>query len=109
MQPFINTSTQAIGTYASKAISAKAKSDPSIANLAIGEPEFGPPDHLAEAIQALHLNYPALINAVKAYEQSRGLRELRCAISQWYLSRYNYRVDPDTDFSLLMVAWKRSH
>jgi aspartate/methionine/tyrosine aminotransferase len=97
MQPFINTTTQTVGAYASKTISGRAKSDPSIANLAIGEPDFGPPEHLAETIRAHHLNYPSFMNAVKGYEQSRGLRELRCAISQWYLSRYNYRVDPDTE------------
>lgn len=83
--------------YASKAISGRAKSDPAIANLAIGEPDFGPPEHLADTIAAHNLTYGSFVHAVKEYEQSRGLRELRCAISQWYLSRYNYRVDPDTE------------
>ena len=55
MQPFINTSTGSIGDYASKAISSRAKSDQAIANLAIGEPDFGPPEHLEEAIAAHHL------------------------------------------------------
>jgi len=96
MQPFINTSTESVGIYASKAISARAKSDPTIANLAIGEPEFGPPEHLADTVRQ-QLTYGSFINAVKGYEQSRGLRELRCAISAWYLNRYGYQVDPDTE------------
>lgn len=96
-KPFINTSTGSLGVYTSKAISTRAKSDRTIANLAIGEPEFGPPEHLAEAIPKHHLTYNAFTHAVKAYEQSRGLRELRSAISQWYLRRYNYRVDPDSE------------
>jgi aspartate/methionine/tyrosine aminotransferase len=97
MQPFINTNAQSVSVYASKVISGRAKSDATISNLAIGEPDFGPPEHLADTIRAQHLTYGSFINAVKQYEQSRGLRELRCAISQWYLSRYNYRVDPDTE------------
>lgn len=97
MQPFISTSAQSLGIYASKAISRRAKSDASIANLAIGEPDFGPPEHLADTIRVQHLTNESFMHAVKEYEQSRGLRELRCAISQWYLSRYNYRVDPDTE------------
>jgi aspartate/methionine/tyrosine aminotransferase len=97
MQPFINTSTESVAVYASKAVSGRAKSDASIANLAIGEPDFGPPEHLADTIHAQHLTYGSFLHAVKEYEQSRGLRELRHAISQWYLSRYNYRVDPDTE------------
>jgi aminotransferase len=97
MQPFINTSAQSLGVYASKALSGRAKSDATIANLAIGEPDFGPPEHLADTIRAQHLTYGSFIHAVKEYEQSRGLPELRYAISQWYLSRYNYRVNPDTE------------
>jgi len=97
LQPFINTSTESVGIYTSKAISARAKSDATIANLAIGEPDFGPPEHLADTIRVQHLTYGTFTHAVKAYEQSRGLRELRCAISQWYLRRYNYQVDPDTE------------
>ena len=97
MQPFINTGAKSMAAYASKAISGRAKSDPTIANLAIGEPEFGPPEHLADTIRAHHLRYESFKPAVKAYEQSRGLRELRCAISQWYLTRYNCKVDPDTE------------
>ncbi len=97
LQPFLNTSTESIGIYASKAISARAKSDVTIANLAIGEPAFGPPEQLAEAIRDHNLTYGMFTKAVKAYEQSRGLRELRYAISDWYRTRYNYQVDPDTE------------
>src|SRR5690349_5244307 len=97
LKPFMNTSTESVAIYASKAISARAKSDPTIANLAFGEPEFGPPEQLAGAIRDTHLTYGAFTHAVKGYEQSRGLRELRSAISQWYHRRYNYRVDPETE------------
>ncbi len=96
-QPFLNTSTESIALYASKAISGRAKSDLTIANLAIGEPDFGPPEHLADEIRNQQLTYGKFSKAVKAYEQSRGLPELRYAIADWYLRRYNYRVDPDTE------------
>jgi aspartate/methionine/tyrosine aminotransferase len=97
MKPFMNSRTQSLGAYASKAISMRAKSDPDVVNLAIGEPDFGPPEHLVEAIQAHHLSYSAFLNGVKQYETSRGLRELRHAIAEWYLARYDFQVDPDTE------------
>ena len=97
MQPFINSTAEALGVYASKAIATRAKSDPEVINLAIGEPEFGPPEHLVERIQAEHLNYPSFLNGVKEYETSRGLRELRYAIAEWYLARYNFQIDPETE------------
>lgn len=95
-QPAISTSTTSVPVYTSKAISARVKSDPRIANLAFGEPDFGPPEHLAESI-AKNLAYSAFLGAAKRYEESRGLEQLRVAISEWYLRRYGYRVDPDSE------------
>jgi aminotransferase len=93
----IPTLTQeTIPVYTSKFIANLAKADSRIANLAIGEPEFGPPEQLQREIEDL-LSYKHFLRAVKSYEISRGLLSLRQAISDWYLRRYGLSVDPDTE------------
>jgi aspartate/methionine/tyrosine aminotransferase len=87
----------ALPVYTSKAIAAQAKADPTIANLAIGEPEFGPPEHLRTSMEANDLTFSSLIHAVKCYETSRGMAGLRHAIADWYRSRYGLIVDPETE------------
>jgi aspartate/methionine/tyrosine aminotransferase len=88
--------SDSIPVYASKWISERAKADPSIANLAIGEPDFGPPEHLMGRLDSL-LSYHSFRKAVKSYEISKGLLSLREAISEWYMRRYGLRVDPSTE------------
>jgi len=96
-KPFVSDVLRSLPTYTSKAISAAAKADPTIVNLAIGEPEFGPPQHLLSAIQETCLNLDSFTASVKSYEQSRGMPSLRRAVSDWYLRRYGLEIDPETE------------
>lgn len=80
--------------YASKAISLKAKADPSIANLSFGEPVFGPPEHLLQDIEQQDLSLSAFMDASKRYEDPRGSLALRQAIAAWYLEHYGLKLDP---------------
>jgi aspartate/methionine/tyrosine aminotransferase len=96
MKP-INSTLQAFAPYASKAISQRAKADPAILDLSIGEPEFGPPSHLLDAIDAEDLSLPAFLASVKTYQQSRGSARLRRAIAGWYRRRYGIDVDPERE------------
>ncbi|WP_300632045.1 phosphonopyruvate decarboxylase [Pseudomonas sp.] len=83
--------------YASKAISLKAKADPSIANLSFGEPVFGPPEHLLQAIEEQDLSLSAFMDGSKRYEDPRGSLALRQAIAAWYRDRYDLNFDPERE------------
>lgn len=93
----LNTTLQAMEIYASKAISARAKRDPSIVGLSFGEPEFGPPEHLKPAITQEDLSLDAFLDSCKRYEDARGAPALRRAIAGWYRERYGMQVDPETE------------
>jgi phosphonopyruvate decarboxylase len=93
----INTGLQAMEIYASKAISARAKRDPSIVGLSFGEPEFGPPEHLKQGIAAEDLSLEAFLDSCKRYEDPRGSLALREAIAAWYRERHGLAVDPQTE------------
>jgi aspartate/methionine/tyrosine aminotransferase len=93
----LNTTLQAMEIYASKAISARAKRDPSIVGLSFGEPEFGPPAHLNGAIASEDLSLEAFLDSCKRYEDPRGSLALRRAIAEWYRVRHGLAVDPDTE------------
>ncbi|NEP62440.1 MAG: pyridoxal phosphate-dependent aminotransferase [Symploca sp. SIO2G7] len=86
-----------MGTYSTKVISQAAKEDSSILNLSIGEPEFGPPQHLLSEIDTKDLTLTNFLESVNRYEQSRGSAALRNAISEWYMRRYGIAVDPDKE------------
>lgn len=83
--------------YASKAISLKAKADPSIANLSFGEPVFGPPKHLLDAIEQQDLSLAAFMDASKRYEEPRGSLVLRQAIAVWYQDHYGLKLDAEKE------------
>lgn len=97
-QPYVlNAVLTGMDIYASKAISLKAKADPSIANLGFGEPFFGPPEHLLKAIEQQDLSLSAFMNASKRYEDPRGSLALRQAIAAWYRDRYGLHFDPERE------------
>lgn len=83
--------------YASKAISLRAKADPTIANLSFGEPEFGPPSYVLDDIAQEDLSLAAFVGGAKRYEDARGSLSLRQVIANWYLDRYGLRVDPERE------------
>jgi len=93
----LNRTLSGMDVYASKAISLQAKTDPDIANLSFGEPEFGPPEHLLADISGNDLSLASFLNAAKRYEEPRGNLPLRRAIAEWYRQRYNLSVDPERE------------
>ncbi len=93
----LNSVLTEMDIYASKAISLKAKADPSIANLSFGEPVFGPPEHLLQEIAQQDLSLTAFMDASKRYEDPRGSLALRQAIASWYQDRYGLRLDPEKE------------
>lgn len=93
----LNAVLTGMDIYASKAISLKAKADPSIANLSFGEPVFGPPEHLLKAIEQEDLSLSAFMDASKRYEDPRGSLALRQAIAAWYRDRYGLHFDPERE------------
>lgn len=93
----LNQTLQQLDIYASKAIALEAKRNPDIANLSFGEPEFGPPQHMLDTIVQDGLSLDKFLHSVKRYEDPKGSLSLRQAISEWYASRYNLKVDPENE------------
>lgn len=93
----LNPALAKMDVYASKAISLLAKADPSIANMSFGEPVFGPPEHLLNAIGGQDLSIANFLDGAKRYEDPRGNLELRQAIAAWYLERHGLVLDPERE------------
>lgn len=93
----LNPTLVEMGAYASKAISQLARANPAILNLSIGEPAFGPPAHLLEAIAAEDLTLSSFLDSAKRYEHTLGAPRLRHAIAAWYQRRYGLTVDPERE------------
>lgn len=112
--PNINQWLQQLNPLSSRAIALKAKANPSILNLSMGEPDFGPPPHLLDAFCAEDLNAARVLDAVKRYEHPLGGLALREAIAGWYRQRYGICIDPEREilvthggieaFSLALLA-----
>ena len=86
--------------YASKEISRRAKSDPTIIGLSFGEPEFGPPEYLLDSIKHNDLSIDSFLDSVKRYETPKGSIELRTAITTWYKNRYGLSIDPEHEIMI---------
>jgi aminotransferase len=93
----LNRTLTSMPVYATKAISKKANTVPDVCNLSIGEPVFGPPDHLIKPAVVQDLTRDALLDALNRYEISAGSLELRQAIAAWYQRRYGMNVDAETE------------
>jgi aspartate/methionine/tyrosine aminotransferase len=93
----LNQALENLGVYASKSISQRAKSDPTIVGMSLGEPFFGPPDHLMEEIVKCELTADSFLDSFKRYENSKGSIFLRKAIADWYLAHYNMSVDYENE------------
>lgn len=92
----LNPILTSMDVYASKAISMRAKADPDIANLSFGEPAFGPPEYLLDAIRE-DMTVATFMDAAKRYEGARGSLSLRQAIANWYRNRYGLNFDPEQE------------
>lgn len=95
--PQINQWLQQLNPLSSRSVSQRAKANPQILNLSMGEPDFGPPPHLLEAFCAEDLNPARFMDAMKRYEHSQGALPLRDAIAAWYQQRYGITVDPERE------------
>ena len=60
-----------------------------IIHLSIGEPDFGAPEPVREALRE------SLLKDAFPYTQATGTASLRSAISHYYLTRFNCRIDPN--------------
>ncbi|AGE24458.1 aminotransferase class i and ii [Pseudomonas poae RE*1-1-14] len=96
-QAHLNSTLSSISVYASKAISQAAREKPDIMNMSIGEPAFGPPAHLLAEIARTDLSQEAFLSSAKRYGHSLGSLALRQAVADWYLRRYNLKVNAETE------------
>ncbi|WP_028588494.1 aminotransferase class I/II-fold pyridoxal phosphate-dependent enzyme [Desulfocurvus vexinensis] len=70
-----------------------------IVDLGMGNPDLGTPQHIVDKmVEAAHkpINH--------RYSASRGLPNLRKAISDWYLRRFDVHIDPDQEAVVTMGA-----
>ncbi|MCK9240732.1 aminotransferase class I/II-fold pyridoxal phosphate-dependent enzyme [Desulfocurvus sp.] len=70
-----------------------------IVDLGMGNPDIGTPQHIVDKmVEAAHkpINH--------RYSASRGLPNLRKAISDWYLRRFDVHIDPDQEAVVTMGA-----
>ncbi|AWK89867.1 pyridoxal phosphate-dependent aminotransferase [Azospirillum thermophilum] len=95
--PRINSYLAAASPVSSKAISQAAREDPAILDLSLGEPDFGPPPHLLEAIRDEELRLATFLDSVKRYEHSRGAPELRRLVAEWYRRNGGLHIDPERE------------
>ncbi|MEB6538945.1 pyridoxal phosphate-dependent aminotransferase [Serratia plymuthica] len=95
--PAINAYLEHLNPLSSKTVSQRAKANPAILNLSMGEPDFGPPAALVDVICREDLNKERFLDAVKRYEHSRGSLSLRRAIAAWYRRRYAIDIDPESE------------
>ncbi len=95
--PAINAYLEHLNPLSSKTIAQRAKANPAILNLSMGEPDFGPPAALIDLICREDLNKERFLDAVKRYEHSRGSLSLRSAIAAWYRRRYAIDIDPESE------------
>lgn len=92
----LNPQIQGLGPYASKAIARSVEGSMDVANLSIGEPEFGPPPAAAARLEEV-VRATTFIRAAKRYEESRGLPSLRALISGYYRHYSGLAVSAQTE------------
>ncbi|GAQ94471.1 alanine-synthesizing transaminase [Thermodesulfovibrio aggregans] len=63
-----------------------------IIDLGMGNPDLPTPKHIVEK-----LCEAAKIPKNHRYSASRGITQLRCAISEWYKRRFDVDIDPETE------------
>lgn len=63
-----------------------------IIDLGMGNPDLPTPKHIVDK-----LIEAAKIPKNHRYSASRGITQLRCAISEWYKRRFNVDIDPETE------------
>ena len=61
-------------------------------NLSIGEPKHRPPEFVIEEL----MSESAMNSSLSQYPATKGSQSLREAISSWFISRFETRLNPDT-------------
>ena len=61
-------------------------------NLSIGEPKHRPPEFVIEEM----MSESAMNSSLSQYPATKGSQSLREAISSWFISRFETRLNPDT-------------
>jgi aminotransferase len=93
----VNSALALTSPHRSKQISDTVAGDPDVVDLTVGEPSFGPPARLLDALAELTAQRPEEPSAsYNRYAHSRGTPDLRSAISGWYERAYGLAVDPET-------------
>ncbi|MDY7091397.1 MAG: pyridoxal phosphate-dependent aminotransferase [Acidobacteriota bacterium] len=96
--PFLNQDLLACRPHPSKKISDAIAGDPTIVNLTVGEPGYGPPAVVLDRLVArLGERTEDPSPSYDRYTHSRGLPALRQAIAGYYRRRYDLEVDPDSE------------
>src|SRR4051812_41414421 len=91
----MNIELVATADHPSKSLSDLVKIDPTIINLTVGEPGYGPPAAFLNTFRdllALRDSDPS--PQYNRYASSRGTEELRQQISSYYTRLYNLYIDP---------------
>lgn len=83
--------------YPTKNISFRARAMKDVIDLSFGQPTFGPPDEVVRRDFAQILDTSHVVRSIKRYEGSLGSLSLRRAVSDYYQSRYNLAIDPETE------------
>lgn len=94
----MNRDLLACRPHPSKKISDAIAGDPSIVNLTVGEPGYGPPAVVLDGLVArLGQRTEDPAPSYDRYTHSRGLPSLRQAIAGYYRRRHGLEIDPETE------------
>ncbi|MEL7449675.1 MAG: aminotransferase class I/II-fold pyridoxal phosphate-dependent enzyme [Pseudomonadota bacterium] len=63
-----------------------------VIDLGMGNPDLPTPPHIVEKIRDVALN-----PKTHRYSSSRGIDNLRAAISEWYARKFDVQIDPETE------------
>lgn len=92
----MNTALALCRPHPSKVISEAVANDPEVIDLTVGEPWWGPPRAVVDAmLEQLRAGRPGRARH-NAYAPARGVAALRDAIADRYRGLYGLEIDPDT-------------
>ena len=76
---------------------AKRKEGVDMIDFGIGDPDLPTPDKVVKSLQIA-----AAENDNQKYSTSRGEKDLRKAVSKWYVKRFGVHIDPDTQVCITL-------
>ncbi|MFE9555661.1 aminotransferase class I/II-fold pyridoxal phosphate-dependent enzyme [Streptomyces sp. NPDC006703] len=75
------------------------KAGENVVNLCQGNPDLPTPPHIVEALRR-----EVLDPATHRYPAFSGLLDLKAAVAQWYATRYQVHLDPESEVAILFGA-----